>query len=161
MKEGTGHLTMRCIFCKEDSSSSRSVEHIVPESLGNTSQILQPGVVCDRCNNYFAREVEKPFIATAYVPHLRFHELLENKRGRVPLVRGLMRPNIPVLIERNVKDRVMSVDIPSEHFEEVAQSKSGTLIIPRELLPPVGTVLSRFLAKVAVESFAQRLLDTS
>ena len=26
---------MRCIFCKQDSSISRTIEHIIPESLGN------------------------------------------------------------------------------------------------------------------------------
>ncbi len=36
---------MRCIFCKTDSDSSRSVEHIIPESLGNTDYVLPPGCV--------------------------------------------------------------------------------------------------------------------
>lgn len=31
-------MTMRCIFCKQGSSSSCSVEHIIPESLGNIDQ---------------------------------------------------------------------------------------------------------------------------
>jgi hypothetical protein len=53
---------MRCIFCKNDSSNSKSVEHIIPESLGNTTRTLPKGVVCDTCNNYFARKVEKPFL---------------------------------------------------------------------------------------------------
>ena len=48
---------MRCIFCKKDSLDSKSIEHIMPESLGNVNHILQPGVVCDECNNYFARKV--------------------------------------------------------------------------------------------------------
>ena len=151
---------MRCIFCKEQSSLSRSVEHIVPESLGNTTHILPPGVVCDRCNNYFAREVEKPFIDTPYITQLRFHEMLENKRGRVPLVQGLIGLRIPVSIERSIKDRIMRVDVPSQFVEDVSRLTSGRLYSPRESSPPSGTVLSRFLAKVAVESLAQRLLET-
>jgi len=31
---------MRCIFCQEYSTNSKSVEHIIPESLGNKSHIL-------------------------------------------------------------------------------------------------------------------------
>ena len=50
---------MRCIFCKKDSCNSRSVEHILPESLGNEEHILPAGIVCDRCNNYFASSVEQ------------------------------------------------------------------------------------------------------
>jgi hypothetical protein len=51
---------MRCPFFKSDSTASRSIEHIIPESLGNMTQILPPGVVCDGCNNYFSRKVEGP-----------------------------------------------------------------------------------------------------
>ncbi len=54
---------MRCIFCKNDSSSSRSVEHIMPESIGSKKRVLPCGVVCDKCNNYFARKVEEPVLS--------------------------------------------------------------------------------------------------
>ena len=63
---------MRCLFCRGDSTASRSVEHIVPESLWNTEHVLPPGVVCDACNNYFAREVEKPFLDSPAITRLRF-----------------------------------------------------------------------------------------
>ena len=49
---------MRCLFCKQDSSNTKSVEHIIPESLGNKTLILPRGYVCDKCNNYFAIKVE-------------------------------------------------------------------------------------------------------
>jgi len=50
---------MRCLFCKCPSDDATSVEHIVPESLGNRRHILPRGAICDRCNNYFSREVER------------------------------------------------------------------------------------------------------
>ena len=53
---------MRCLFCKKDSDETKSIEHIVPESLGNKSFVLPLGYVCDKCNNYFALRVEKPFM---------------------------------------------------------------------------------------------------
>ncbi len=34
---------MRCIFCREHSDESKSVEHIIPESLGNVEHILPDG----------------------------------------------------------------------------------------------------------------------
>lgn len=79
---------MRCLFCKADSSQSRSVEHIIPESLGNTRHVLGKGVVCDGCNNYFAKAVEKPFLEAPGVKILRFEQELLSKKGRVPPHRG-------------------------------------------------------------------------
>ena len=43
-----------CMFCHKDSSSSKSVEHIIPESFGNKHHYLPKGYVCDKCNNYFS-----------------------------------------------------------------------------------------------------------
>src|SRR6476620_6715883 len=71
---------MRCIFCKADSKLSRSVEHVIPESLGNSTLVLPKGVVCDPCNNYFSREVEKPFLEAPAIRIMRFHQALESKK---------------------------------------------------------------------------------
>jgi hypothetical protein len=40
-----------CLFCRRDDGGFTSREHIFSEALGNETYILQPGVVCDRCNN--------------------------------------------------------------------------------------------------------------
>ena len=53
---------MICLFCKENSTNSISVEHIIPESLGNKEHILPKGIVCDKCNQYFAIKLEKPLL---------------------------------------------------------------------------------------------------
>lgn len=73
---------MRCIFCKNDSGNSTSCEHIIPESLGNTTQILPPGVVCDKCNNYFSRKVEKPFLETQGIRDLRSFRFITSETLR-------------------------------------------------------------------------------
>ena len=73
-----------CIFCREDASHSRSREHILPESLGNVEHMLPKGVVCDRCNNYFARKIEGPLLDTEYFRHARATMRVENKRKRIP-----------------------------------------------------------------------------
>ena len=62
---------MRCIFCENDSSSSKSVEHIVPASFGNSTSVLPKGIVCDKCNNYFARKIESPFLNSEAILQLR------------------------------------------------------------------------------------------
>ena len=75
---------MRCIFCKHDSSTSVSVEHIVPESLGNIDHVLPVGVVCDGCNQYFARKVERQLLESPIFRLLRANMAIPNKRGRIP-----------------------------------------------------------------------------
>lgn len=87
---------MRCIFCKQDSSSSRSVEHIVPESLGNDEHVLPIGAVCDGCNQYFARKVERQLLESPMFRLLRADMAIPNKRGRIPAwlpADGMERPD--------------------------------------------------------------------
>ena len=74
---------MRCIFCQSVSDQSRSKEHIIPESLGNTEHILPPGWVCDGCNNYLSLKVEKPFLASLHLTECRFKMAVpNNEHGR-------------------------------------------------------------------------------
>lgn len=148
---------MRCLFCKTDSSRSRSVEHIIPESLGNRKHVLGKGVVCDACNNYFAKAVEKPFLEAQGVRALRFQQELLSKKGRVPAVNGLMTPGVPVEVTRFSKLGLTSVAVPPDAVEHLLAQKSGRLWLPGAGPWPVGTVLSRFMAKIALESMAQRL----
>jgi hypothetical protein len=76
---------MRCIFCKTPSDASVSVEHIIPESLGNTLHVLPQGTVCDKCNNYLARKVEKPVLEAPMFRFLRSDRAIPNKRGKPPV----------------------------------------------------------------------------
>lgn len=88
-------FAMRCIFCKTDTSRSVSVEHIVPESLGNAAHTLPIGVVCDTCNNYFATNVEKPILDSSMFRLLRADRAVANKRGRIPTFVPGERANLP------------------------------------------------------------------
>ena len=75
---------MRCIFCKTSSDDSKSVEHIIPESLGNVAHTLSAGIVCDKCNQYFALKVEKPVLDSNVFRTIRSRMNVPNKKGRVP-----------------------------------------------------------------------------
>ena len=86
---------MRCIFCKEPSDASCSVEHIIPESLGNSEHTLPKGVVCDSCNNYFARKVEKPILDSPMMRLLRSDRMIPNKRKRFPSIGSDERADLP------------------------------------------------------------------
>lgn len=144
--------SMRCIFCKQSSVNAKSREHILPESIGNTTQVLPRGIVCDKCNNYFAREVEKPFLEDPSIAALRCGKGLESKRGRIPAISGILLPHFPVIIHRHVRGGkcITEVSIPTEAFKLVADGKLTRLAIPMGGEPPRGKVLSRFLAKVGV-----------
>ncbi len=149
---------MQCLFCKNDSSDSRSIEHIIPESLGNLTSILPPGVVCDKCNNYFSRKVEKPFMELAAIMQLRFHQEITSKRGKVPPIQAILAPNFPVIVHRDPKSQFKaSVQVESEAFKHILEFKKGLLILPSGCKVPSNLIVSRFLAKVALEVMADRL----
>jgi hypothetical protein len=152
-----------CIFCKRDSTHSVSSEHIVPESLWNTQTVLPPGIVCDGCNNYFARKVEKPFLDSPSIRQLRFLENIPSKAGRVPPGFGVMQPGFPVEIVRpgkDIGDTALSIDLPCDASRYVTSRKTATVIVPTMWRLPEERVVSRLLAKMAIEVLALRVLNS-
>jgi len=154
-------MKQRCIFCKRDSEDSRSKEHILPESLGNTRHVLKPGVVCDACNNYFSLKLEGPILASGYFQTLRFRQALPNKKGRITPQKAILGKDIIVTLNRDAESKKMLVAVPSERWDEAANLKGGTIIFPVSGPKPDPNLMSRFLCKVGFEAFAQRILMTS
>jgi len=105
---------MRCIFCKQISNESVSVEHILPESLGNVEAILPPGVVCDKCNNYFSREIEGALLSSGFFRLLRYDKKLPSKKGKIPVFGDTENFDLPDY-------RVMSRFIGKVGLEALAQ----------------------------------------
>jgi hypothetical protein len=161
-------MDTRCIFCKKDASSSRSLEHIIPESLGNEEHTLPPGVVCDACNNYFAIAIEQPVLESGYFVTSRFNALIPNKRQRMPRLSGILLPGYlreqkvgfhQAEVSRNVGgDFELYPEAAAE--EAIVSGKINRVVIPASGAKPKPQLFSRFLAKVAVESMAQRLLSS-
>lgn len=123
--------------------------------------MLARGVVCDACNNYFAKAVEKPFLEAPGVKSLRFDQELVSKKGRVPSIEGLITPGAPALVTRHPKLEMTSVSVTPDTFEHLLARQSGHLLLPTSGPWPTGAILSRFVAKIALESMAQRLKDSS
>lgn len=152
---------MRCIFCTAPSDGSRSEEHILPEALGNQEHVLPPGVVCDACNNYFAVKIEGPLLDTLHFTNLRARQEVPNKRRRLPMMRGIYpAARIPIGLQRT--DDGLSIgplrETDNDQFvRTVLARKSGRIWMPQEG-PVDERLLARFLAKVAVEMFADRYL---
>jgi len=152
---------MRCIFCKKDAKGSKSVEHIIPESLGNKDHILPPGIVCDDCNNYFALKIEKPVLELSYFKSLRGRNSILNKRRKIPGVPGFIRGNLKEEIEVFFsKGNTLEVNIPDKTlFDEMAQHKHHKLYIPILTEPPKeNTYVSKLLGKMALEALASRTM---
>lgn len=59
------HTAMTCIFCKADSAASPVAVPMLPASFGITDNLVPPGAVCEQCQEYFVREVDRPFVETA------------------------------------------------------------------------------------------------
>jgi hypothetical protein len=74
-----------CLFCLRTDGGFVSVEHPIPESLGNSELVLPKGVVCDRCNNGPLAELDQ--CLTDFFPlKIRRTTLgIPNKGGKVPV----------------------------------------------------------------------------
>lgn len=161
-----GGILMRCLFCKQDSSNAKSVEHIVPESLGNKHLILPKGYICDKCNNYFARKIEKPFLEELNMRTLRFAECVPNKKGKIPAINGLLN-SVPVKIHKELfgEDVVVGVEISPDLIGNlINETKNGegwmlmSAFNKNDLLYS-NHITSRFIAKIALEALANEVKD--
>lgn len=148
---------MRCIFCKKDSSSSVSVEHVIPESLGNKTTTLPKGAVCDACNNYFASKVEKPVLESGEFIRLRFHQQIENKKGRIPETEIFFgKDAVRTRRKGTLHFRFNSKDFATIN-KYIGSSGSGQMIIPTGGgNPPSDKHLSRLLAKMGLEALSYK-----
>lgn len=83
-------LIDKCAFCGKklihegEGSNTKSEEHIIPFSLGNEQLVLERGIICDQCNNYFALKIEKPFLELDTIKLLRSYHLVESRKKHVP-----------------------------------------------------------------------------
>lgn len=153
---------MRCIYCKERSDASRSVEHVIPQSLGNQTLVLSPGVVCDGCNNYFARKVEKPFLDAPLIRVLRHRQFLPGKRGRpltMPLTVAGGGGAQLITTSREIPPQLM-FDHAGELLRFLTQ-RHHLVVTEEAVTPPTDAQRSRLLAKIAMGYIAAGLTSTT
>ncbi|QAX31041.1 HNH endonuclease [Leisingera sp. NJS204] len=161
----------KCIFCKKTVGPFRSVEHIVPESMGNISgrRVLPKGAVCDPCNNYFATKVEGPVLSHISFQNLRAKYMVPTKRGKTPFVRGFAHnTDIEVGMRLNKKtERLEFFAVKESQTAEYERLKrldamfvrQNLLVFPMDVDPPQKE-MSRFLAKMAFEALFERFCCT-
>lgn len=146
---------MKCIFCKCLSDNSKSIEHIIPESLGNKKHYLPRGIVCDSCNNYFAVKIEKLLLELPYFRSVRFRNDIENKKGRPTLDKGIMGGIVSIgkdeqFLHIMTENPVIAKGIINGHIKH--------MILPFNSEPESNDInVSKFLCKAALESLIYRV----
>jgi hypothetical protein len=159
-------VAMICIFCRQDTTSSRSVEHIIPESLGNTQNVLPKGIVCDRCNEYFGRKIEQPVLALPFFRQMRARNSIKSKKKRFPIEElKVFHPEVDCddhegLFLRSLKGPPI-MHLPWEIAHHLVTKRSTMLIVESQFNePPKDNILiARFLAKISYEILTQLVID--
>lgn len=157
-------MVKKCIFCGADSSGSKSVEHIIPESLGNKEYVLPRGVVCDKCNNYFARKIEGPVLSLDGFRQLRFYSFIENKEGRIPTSDALICGDRVKAkwIETGAEEHSLLLEVDPKTVYKIIKNPPKMFITRGYDLRDDENHrydISRFLAKLAIEYFVYLNLD--
>lgn len=71
-----------CLFCRRADGHFISREHVFSEALGNQEYILEPGVVCDRCNNGPLGRADEALVNFPAITLLRAERGLPTKAGK-------------------------------------------------------------------------------
>lgn len=148
-----------CPFCREvilsplsEANNAKSEEHILPLSLGNEDLIIPKGLICDKCNNYFAREIEKPFLNNDAIRLLRSYHTVPSRKKKVPPIEAYINNEI-AQIEIDPKNNCSFISLSPETIEKIC-SGDISCFITRSVDPAslVGNYhVSRFLVKVFLE----------
>lgn len=73
---------MSCVLCGNNESLT-SIEHIIPESMGNKRYILPAGYVCKTCNNIFSK-FEREILSNTIIGFERARFANRTKKGKLP-----------------------------------------------------------------------------
>lgn len=150
--------SIECLFCRGKGPFT-TVEHIVPKSLGNDSDILK-GVVCDKCQNYFGKAIEKEALENTPFAFWRTFICIPTGRKKLPSV-SLNPPDKGVLPSNHAhsdvglgftahEDLSVSVDIDDPAIIKKIMSGEKTsfdvVLSPWHL-----SIMGRFLGKMGLE----------
>lgn len=131
----------------------------MPESFGSKKRILPPGVVCDRCNNYFARKVEEPILNHPSMRNLRAWYQVPTKNGKYPWLKGhIAGTNIGIGLRRGRDGKLQIEPERASDTERVQAELKGGLENPflfKIEMDPPKREMSRFLCKMALETVAE------
>jgi hypothetical protein len=138
--------TSKCIVC-DNGKSFNSEEHIVPESLGNTHYILEPGVLCDECNNRFAR-FEIKVLTNSILGFERARKAVKTKKGKP----STAKTNVEWKGDEEFRKGYVKINnLKPEDFGEY-DPKTKTFKLTINGFYKSENAMSRFLLKIGIES---------
>jgi len=151
----------QCLFCRTQGNFGTR-EHIVPESLGNDTDILE-GVICSGCQNYFGKEIEKAALEKTPIALWRTYLGIQTKKKHLPSVnldppaRGAI-PAFHPASDTGIgfsahEDGATSIDVYNPLFKQrlLLQDKDEYRMV---LSPWHLSILGRFLGKMGLEYIA-------
>jgi hypothetical protein len=97
-----------CLFCRARDGGFTSREHPIPESLGNDTWVLPPGVVCDRCNNARLSKLDNALVNFPVLAFMRAARGVRSKSGKFATAR------FDNAVVSRVDDENITLDSPSE-----------------------------------------------
>jgi len=112
-----GYDMNTCLFC-HGTGPFKSVEHIIPESLGNDDLILR-NEVCDKCNQYFGSKVENFVLSKTPLAIWRTLLGIPTKNGSLPHV-DLSQP-------KTQKGKLASIHEAHDNFVNLEWHDDGSL----------------------------------
>lgn len=114
--------------------------------------------MCDKCNNYFARKIESPFLNSEAVLQLRQELEIPNRDGK-EVNRFANLPTNIMQISQDIHLVMSQEDKTEEEVERAVFEYQKYLKRTDEILIKPDYNLSRLLAKMAIEAFAYKCLD--
>lgn len=138
----------KCIFCKSETGTFSTREHILPESLGGGDwAILPDGLLCDECQNRFGSSIEQQALADYPFSFFRVFLSIPTKKGKAPWFNSW---------EGTIKASLQPGSIgyePSGPFKNVTDDarKSQIRLLAHPLKPQM---VCRFLLKMGLEVVA-------
>lgn len=161
---------MNCIFCLE-LNSFNTIEHIIPESLGNDDNLLT-NCVCDKCQNYFGKEIESFVLQKTPFAFWRVWYNIKSKKGKLPSINFSLpeknKGKIPFISKYHDQgvsftahsNNIVSVDLANfKIIEDIRNGNKNKFIF--NLSPKHLIFIGRFLGKIAIELLAQKNRELS
>lgn len=140
---------MSCIFCGEP-VVNLSIEHIVPESLGNIDYILEPGRICAECNNSFS-DFEDKALSKTMLGFERSRLGVATKKGKAAQAQS---HNIKFVGDKKFRKNVVTIyGLDETNIESVG--KDGSLTIKIMDFDKSDMATSKLLLKIGLESLYQ------
>lgn len=151
-------MKLDCLFCGS-TSNFNTIEHIIPESLGNDDLLLKEEV-CDKCQNYFGKEVENYVLNKTPIGFWRTLLTIKNKHGNLPGL-NFIKPdkNKGIFPDSHNKNDNILFQAHADFSTELVLEKSIYEYLDNEgkgqakyvITPKVIHQIGRFLGKVGLE----------